>query len=196
MNLDDFKPLTKGVTAPAGAPSAAENLDSFIAQLRVRDQQQRRRVFGMALMMFPVGLVFMISGASRLTGADLIGLGIVMSAAYMCLKGRWFGRVDYAAPAREFLADAAKRYRFLGLKDVVALLPLLVMGLGGALTIYHTAVRRHLSDHGTTLVLLGYLVFFIVLCVFALIVSRKDWRKDTVALLEEIRRRQQELQNG
>jgi hypothetical protein len=196
MNLDDFKPLAKAVTAPASAPSATENLDSFIARMRAQDQQQRRRLLGMALILFPVGLVFMVSGASRLTGADLIGLGIVLSAAFMCLKGRWFGRVDYAAPAREFLAAAVKRYRFLGVKDVPALVPLLVVGLGGALTIYHTASRLHLSDRGRVLALGGYLVFFVALCVFGLVVSRKDWHRQTTVLLQEIRQRQQQLENG
>ncbi len=195
MNLDDFKPLTKGVTAPASAPSAGDNLDNFIVQMRERDQRERRRLLGMALILFPVGLVFMVSGATRWTGAELIGLGIVLSAAFMCLKGRWFGRVDYAAPAREFLAAAAKRYRFWGTLNLPAVIPLLVIGLGGALTIYYTA-SRYLHERGTRLALGGYGVFFVGLCVFALIVSRKDWRKETATLLEEIRRRQQQLDNG
>jgi hypothetical protein len=195
MNLDDFKTLTKGVSAPAGAPSAAENLDSFIAQMRARDQQERRRMLGLALILFPVGLVFMISGATRPTGAELLGLGIIMSAAYACLKGRWFGRVDYAAPAREFLAAAAWRYRFWGTINLPALIPLLVLGLGGAVTIHYTACR-YLSGRGVTLALGGYGLFFIALCVFALVVSLKDWRRETAPLLDEIRRRQQELENG
>ena len=195
MNLDDFKPLTKGVTAPAGAPSAAEHLDSFIARMRAQDQQQRRRILGMALIMFPVGLVFMISGASRPTGAELVGLGIIMSAAYMCLKARWFGRVDYAAPAREFLAAAAWRYRFWGTINLPAVIPLLVLGLGGAVTVHYTACR-YLSDRGVLQALVGYVVFFIALCVFALVVSLKDWRRETGGLLEEIRQRQRELENG
>jgi hypothetical protein len=195
MNLDDFKSLTKGVTAPAGAPSAAENLDSFIAQMRARDQQERRRMLGLALILFPVGLVFMISGASRPTGAELLGLGIIMSAAYACLKGRWFGRVDYAAPASKFLAAAAWRYRFWGPINLPAIIPLLVIGLGGALTIYYTA-SRYLGERGRALALGGYLVFFIALCVFALVVSLKDWRRETGGLLEEIRRRQHQLENG
>ena len=195
MNLDDFKILAKGVTAPTGAPSTGENLDTFIARMRARDLQERRRMLGMALILFPVGLVFMISGASRPTGADLIGLGMVLSAAYMCLKGRWFGRVDYAAPAREFLAAAAWRYRFWGTINLPALIPLLVLGLGGAVTIHYTACR-YLSGRGVTLALGGYLLFFIALCVFAIVVSLKDWRRETSGLLEEIRRRQQELGNG
>jgi hypothetical protein len=137
----------------------------------------------------------MTSGAARPTGAELIGLGIVLSAAFMCLKGRWFGRVDYAAPAREFLGAAAKRYGFLGTKDVPAILPLLVMSLGGALTVYHTACR-YLNGRGILLALGSYLVFFVALCVFAFIVSRKDWRRQTGGLLEEIRQRQRELENG
>lgn len=195
MNLDDFQPLAKGVTAPASAPSADMNLNNFIAQMRERDQRERRRLLGMALILFPVGLIFMVSGASRLTGTELVGVGIVLSAAFMCLKGRWFGRVDYAAPAREFLAAAAKRYRFWGTINLPAIIPLLVLGLGGALTIYCTA-GRYFNERGRLLALGAYGIFFVALCVFAFIVSRKDWRKETAALLEEIRRRQQQLENG
>jgi hypothetical protein len=193
MNLDDFKPLTKAVVAPADAPSAPGNLDNFIAQLRARDQQQRRRLLGMALILFPVGLVFVASGVSRSTGAELIGLGIVLSAAYMCLKGRWFARVDYAAPVREFLVAAASRYQPWRARDVVAAIPLVVMSLGGGLTIYDTALR-HLNPRGVSLAVGGYMVFLIALCVFALIVSRKQWRAESALLLEEIRRRQHELE--
>jgi hypothetical protein len=195
MNLDDLKPLTRGVTAPAGAPSAAANLDNFMAQMRVQDQQRRRRVLGMALILFPVGLVFAVSGVTRPGGGELVGVGIMMAAAYMYLKSRGFGRVDYGAPAREFLAAAAKRYQFWGAKDVLAIIPLLVISLGGGLTI-HEAAMRYLGEQGTQFALGGYLAFLIALGVFAAIVSRKQWRTETAALLEEIRRRQQQLENG
>ena len=93
--------------------------------------------------------------------------------------------------AREFLAAAAWRCRFLGAIHLPALLPLLVLGLGGAVTIRYTAYR-YLSGRGVTLALGGYVLFFIAWCVFALVVSLKDWRRETSGLLEEIRRRQQE----
>jgi len=195
MNLDDFKPLTKGMTAPEGAPCATANLDSFIAQMRAQDQQRRRRVLGMALILFPVGLVFAISGIVRPGGGALVGLGYVLAAAYMCLRSRGFARVDYAAPAREFLAAAAKRYQLWGAKDVLAIIPFLVMSLGGGLAV-HEAALRHLGQRGAQLALGGYVVFLISLCVFAAIVSRKQWRAETAALLEEIRRRQCQLENG
>ena len=196
MNLDDFRTLRNGVSAPAGASSAANNLDSFIAHMRARDQQERRRMLGMALILFPAGLVFLAIGAARPpTGVGLVGLGIVLSAAFMCLKGRWFGRVDYAAPAREFLSAAVRRYRFWGTINLPGIIPLLVLCLGGALTVYHIACR-YLNGRGITLALGGYGVFLVALCVFALVVSLKDWRKQTAKLLEEIRQRQQELENG
>ncbi len=195
MNLDDLKPLTRGVTAPAGAPSAAANVDNFIEQMRVQDRQRRRRVLGMAFVLFPVGLVFAVSSMTRPSGGELVGAGIVLAAAYMCLRSRGFGRVDYGAPTREFLAAAAKRYRLWGARDALAIIPLLVMSLGGGLTI-HEAALRHLGRRGAQFAVGGYLVFLIALCVFAAIVSRKQWRAETAALLEEIRRRQQELENG
>jgi hypothetical protein len=119
----------------------------------------------------------------------------MLSAGYIYLEGRAFGRVDYAASAQEFLAAAAKRYGFPGVKDVLALVPLLVMGLGGGLVV-HRAAARHLTERGVELALGGYVVFLVALCVFALVVSRKDWQRDTAELLREIRQREQELRNG
>ena len=195
MNLDDYKPLTKGLTAPAGAPSAAENLDRFIAQMRAQDQRRRHLALGLALILGAVGTVFAAVGTAKVPGLSLIGLGSMLSAGFAWLKGRGFGRVDYAAPAREFLGAAARRYRFLGMKDAPALVPLLVMGAGGAVAVHHAA-SRYLNERAALLALGGYLVFFVALCVFALVVSRKDWRQQNAELLQEILRREQELQNG
>lgn len=196
MNLDEFKPLTKGVTAPASAPSGDTNLGNFIAELHARDQRERRRWLGMALILFPVGLVFAASGREQRPGTGLVGLGILFVAAYMSLKGRWFGRVDYTAPVRDFLAAAARRYHFWRAQDVVLVVPLLLtLGLGGGLTLWLTAVK-YLSPGGTLLALAGYVVFFVALCVFAGIVSWKKWQQESAVLLAEIRRRQRELENG
>jgi hypothetical protein len=98
------------------------------------------------------------------------------------------------APAREFLAAAAKRYRFLGMKDVLALVPLLVTGLGGGFAVYDSA-SRHLTERNALLALSGYLVFFVALCVFAVIVTRSDWHRQTAELVREIRRRERELED-
>ncbi len=195
MNLDDLRRLARGVRAPAGAPSAAGNLDSFIAQMRAQDRKRRLRVLGMAQVLFAVGLVFAISGRTQSGGGELVGCGIVLAAAYMWLRSRGFARVDYGAPAREFLAAAVKRYQLWRAKDALATIPLLVMSLGGGLTIQEAAMR-YLGPRGAQLALGGYVVFLIALCVFAAIVSRKQWRAETATLLEEIRRRQQQLENG
>ncbi len=195
MNLDDLRRLMKGITTPTDSPSTGKNLDSFIAQMRAQDQKQRRLALGMALTLLSLGTVFVVVGVRASIGTELIGLGIMLSSGYIYLKGRGFGRVDYAAPAQEFLAAAAKRYSFLGMKDVLALIPLLVMGLGGGLVVHHAAVR-HLTERGAGLALGGYVMFLVALCVFALVVSRKDWREAHADLLREIRQRQQELQNG
>ena len=195
MNLDDYKLLARTVKAPMDGPSTAENLGSFIAQMRARDQQRHRLAGAMALIFTAVGTVFVAVGIHRFPGLSLIGLGMVLSALYAFLKGRGFGRVDYAASAHEFLAAAAKRYRFLGMKDAPALVPLGAMVLGGALAV-HNAALRYMKEGSALWVLSGYAAFIIALCGFSLIVTWKDWRKEDALLLREIRRRQGELQNA
>ena len=196
MNLDEFKSLTKGVTAPAGAPSSNTNLDTFITEMRTRDQQERRRLMGMALIYFSVGLVFTGAALGRPPGSRLIGVGFVLVALFAGLKGRWFGRVNYAAPAREFLAAAARRYQFWRATDLWYAIPLLlIFFVGGGLTVWRIA-HRYFSEPHIPLVLAAYVVFVVALSVFSFIQGRKLWRQNSAGLLGEIHRRQQELQNG
>ncbi len=196
MNLDDFKTLTKSVKAPANAPSGDTHLDSFIAELRARDQREHRRHLGMALVLLPVGLVFLASGVSHGPGNGMTGLGIAFVAVYLGARGRWFTRVDYAAPTREFLAAAAKRYRFWRVEDMLFEVPLLLgLGLGGGLTVWMTALK-YFGPDGVRLALAGFGMFLSTLCVFGWIAARKKWRLESGGLLAEIRQRQAALNNG
>ena len=196
MNLDDFKSLAKGVTAPAGAPGSAKNLNSFIAEMRVRDQRERRSLIGMALIYFSVGLVFAGAAMRAQPGNQLIGLGIVLVALYAGVKGRQFGRVDYAAPAREFLAAAARRYQFWRPADALYAIPLsLILFVGGGLTVWATA-QKYLSQSQMPLALAGYGVLVAAVSLLGFIQGRKLWRQKSAAVLQDILRRQQELSNG
>jgi len=196
MNLDEFKSLSKSVTAPAGTPSGNTNLNSFITEMRARDQQERRRMMGMALIYFSVGIVFTGAALGRRPGSQLIGVGFLLIALYAGLKGRWFGRVNYAAPAREFLAAAARRYQFWRATDLLYAIPLLLIILvGGGLTVWRIA-QRYFSEPHVPLVLGAYVVFVAAVSVFGFIQGRKLWQQKSAGFFEEIRRRQQELQNG
>jgi len=196
MNLDEFKSLAKGVSAPTSTPSSDSNLGTFITEMRTRDQQERRRLMGMALIYFSVGIVFTGAALGRPPGSQLIGVGFVLIALYAGLKGRWFGRVNYAAPAREFLAAAARRYQFWRATDLLYAIPLLLIILaGGGLTVWRIAQRYFSAPH-VPLVLAAYVVFIAAVCVFGFIQGRKLWQQQSAGVLEEIHRRQQELQNG
>jgi len=195
MNLDEFKSLTKGVTAPTGTPSSDTNLDTFITEMRVRDQQERRRFMGMALIYFSVGVAFTSAALGRPPGSRLIGVGFVLIALYAGLKGRLFGRVNYAAPAREFLAAAARRYQFWRATDLLYAIPLLLIILGGGgLTVWRIA-QKYFSQPHVPLVLAAYVVFIAAVSVFGFIQGRKLWQQQSAGVLEEIHRRQRELDN-
>jgi hypothetical protein len=196
MNLDDFKSLTKDVTAPAGAPAGGTNLDSFIAEMRGWDQRERRHLMGMALVYLSLGLVFAGAAMGEQPGNRVIGVGILFVAVYAGLKGRQFGRVNYAAPAREFLAAAARRYQFWRATDALYVIPLLlIMFVGGGLTVWGIA-QKYFSQPHVPLVLAAYVVFVAAVCVFGFIQGRKQWQRKSAGFLEEIHRRQLELSNG
>lgn len=196
MNLDEFKSLSRGVTAPAAASSSDKNLAPFITEMRARDQQERRRLMGMALVYLSVGIVFTGAALGRSPGSRLIGVGFVLVALCAGLKGRWFGRVNYAAPAREFLDAAARRYQFWRATDLLYVIPLLlIMFVGGGLTVWRIA-QQYFSESHIPLTLAAYVVFVAAVCVFGFVQGRKLWQQKRAGLLEDIHRRQLELQNG
>lgn len=195
MNLDEYKPLAKQITAPASAPSADPNLGHFIADLRLRDQQERRRLLGLALTYLSLGLL-LATGMTWQSGRASIGCGILLVALYAALEARWFGRVNYTASTLEFLTAASKRYRFLRAGQAVYLVPLwLVLAYGGGIMVWETA-QKYLSPEGCLRTLIGYGVFLAALTLFGLVQGRRSWRKDKAAVLGEILKRRQELQNG
>jgi hypothetical protein len=67
--------------------------------------------------------------------------------------------------------------------------------VGGGLTVWRIA-QRYFSEPHIPLVLAAYVVFVVALSVFSFIQGRKLWRQNSAGLLDEIHRRQQELQNG
>jgi hypothetical protein len=150
----------------------------------------------MAIILFSVGLVFAASGKTQRPGMSLTGVGMMFAAGYMSLKGRCFARVDYAAPAQAFLAAAVRRYRFWPVEEMLFALPLLlILGAGGGWTVWLTALK-YFSRDGTCLAMAGYVVFFLGVCVFGWIASRKQWQRESAALLADIERRRRELENG
>lgn len=196
MNLDEFRHLNKDVTAPASSLSAAHNLGGFIEEMRSRDQREHRRLVGMALIFLSLGVVFTGGGMGGGPGSRVTGAGFILVALYAGLKGRWIGRVSYAAPAREFLAAAAKRYQFWRAGDALYVIPLLlIMFVGGGLTVWGMALKYFGPQH-TLLVMGGYAVFITTVSLFGLFQGWKLWQKESAALLKEIHRRQRELDNG
>ena len=199
MNLEEFKHVNKSVTASARSLAATDNLGGFIEELRSRDQREHRRLLGMAVVFLSLGVVFAGGGMGGGSGSLVTGVGFMLVAVYAGLKGRRIGRVNYAAPARAFLASAVKRYQFWRAWDLLYVAPLfLIMVVGGGLTVWGIA-QKYVSPLHTRQILLvmgGYVLFIAAVSLFGLIQGRKLWREKSAAFLEEIRRRQSELDNG
>ena len=194
-NLDDFRSLTKEISAPGSAPSAKEHLKSFIAELRAQDQQERRRMVGMSVVYLSLGLVLAASTTWQ-SGNAFVGIGIMLVALYFAMRGRWYGRVDYAAPTDEFLATAAKRYQFLRAGQAVYLIPLwLILGSSGGLVVWGTA-QRYFGQQGCLIALASYGVFLVAVTAVGLVLGRRQWRLEQAPVLREILKCQREMQDG
>jgi hypothetical protein len=188
MNLDDFKSIHKQQNAPPGGPSGDARIGSFIAELRQHDSNQRRKALLLAGGQVSLGVCLLAIGGEGRPGTTLIGAGSLFVALYSGLRAYGFGRVDYAAPTRQFLADAARRYQFWRLEDTLIAIPiLLTLGLGGGITVW-LAADKYLSPSGLMLAMTAYTLFFLGTCVFGWIASRGNWRREHATTVAEIRR--------
>jgi hypothetical protein len=194
MELDDFKSL-KVKTAGILTDSGHDDLNNIMGRIRSYMGKKWKKaiivaVADMAMAFIYISLSRTASPASK-TGFIILAAGFFAGSVYLYLAGRPLSDSAYCRPMTEFLDIAEKRFRFMRLRDWLIVIPLLlILGTGGGMVF----VER-LSNYTDKVSLLAaiWIVFWIGLCIFAFIVSRKDWEKAYGAIVNEIREMRKSL---
>jgi len=171
--------------------------ESFLERLKARDRLEQRRLRLVAIIMTCVGVALMGGAvARRASGTEMIAAVYLLLSGVAWLKSRWFAKVRYAEPTRDFLDHARNRYRFWRPIETVYAVPFgLLLAFGGKAEVMKMAVRYFSAD-GQMIALVVYVIFFVSAVGLGFLFTWKDWKKSTGLMFAEIQQLRKELGNG
>lgn len=197
MELEDFKSI---LNEESGRNRSTINLNSdkmttLIEELKKQDAEDRRKTFYFIIMFFVFVVVY--AGTRNLhQGGMRTGFSILVCAFFLILGYFfWFfqrlKRVNYGAPALQFLKDAERRYRFMNASDWMITIPLIVLLISGGAMIVHYTFIKYFGD--SMIPLFIYLGFMACVVGFGFWASVVNWRKSKGSILKKIREMQREI---
>jgi hypothetical protein len=126
--------------------------------------------------------------------APAAGVFLLLSLL-LAAKARSLGQMDYSRPVTAFLAEAEKRYRFIGPAELAYSIPLLiVLAVTGGRVAVDMLVPRYIGAEDLGSVVLGYAVFFLTVCGLGYYFTYRNWQKAKGRIWSDIRRMRQEMQ--
>ncbi len=210
MDLDEMKNRVKGAQAQVSEPQrgSERGIDDLISRLKRQDEHDRVQVRRTTIAFAVAGIFYAgVFGLTWFAPPDdspalhrvILGLfaAVFLSAGlYGRMKGREIAATDYAAPAQIFLAKAGERFAFLRAKDLVVVIPyLLILSITCTVAVM-TSMGRYLPSVDPSFWLLGCSVGIPVLWLVGFGLGWRKWKKGKEPLLDEIRGMERELREA
>jgi hypothetical protein len=124
----------------------------------------------------------------------LIALIFVGLSAALFVRIKSMSAIDYTEPASLFLRKAAKRYQFMSTPYLVLSI-LIASVLAWAASMYIVSVfERYLDIHDPSVGIIASFSFVALVFLGGYYASKKDWKKGSQPMLEEIKKLQEDLQ--
>lgn len=189
MELDDFKNTSP--QTPEGMPhdATADPLGRLIRDMKQRDQLDTRAMYLMVALFFTFVVIYS-SILARKSGilqggyALLVG-GFLYSLVFFLVRLRSLKKINYAAPVREFLRRAERRYAYWPWQDILTVIPATVaMAIGGGL-IVDGSFQKYFP--GSVVPVLIYAAVFVAALGIGHFSGKKMWLRDRKELYERIR---------
>ncbi|GEM_PF-6369177 len=189
MELDDFKKINK-LSVKEDKNLNEEQMGKIFLKVRENFARQKKTAIKVAAFNLILAIVYATILKKDDTvynaGLTLICTGLFIGSIYTFLKSRKFNNSFYSLPLMTFLSQTEKKLEFMSLYDWLFVAPALtLLGTGGGFILVNR-LSRYISN--TELIIFFWVIFFISLIIFALIVSRKDWKKEHGPLLDEVRK--------
>lgn len=210
MDFDAIKSRAQQVKAPpVGPPALGErpaSIDGLVAQLRAADERQRgglRKALPLYLIATVCWVLFFAamswlpggtqSVARPLFWGSLAGVYVLVTAGVLW-RLRRLGEIDYAAPTREFLARAERRYRFMGLwGHITGTVGCLLLGAAAGPYVVNLMLSRYVGPQHRATVITWYCILYAAVCVMGFVFTYLDWRRDRKPLWHATRQMLAEL---
>ena len=196
MELDDFKKKNKQNREFGNADnnnSINDRIDDMINMFRSYEKNRRKKVlllmfFNLSLAAIYISIMSSQKGMAQL-GYSILGMGCIGAVLYLFLRYRPSSAETYSLPMKEFLDRAERKVSYFSPIDYFILIPLLgFLGTGGGM-VFITRLSRY-TDNSTLLIII-WVLFFVLLCVFGFWAGRKNWQKE----YGDIHRRIMEMKN-
>lgn len=197
MELEDFKSI---LNEESERNRSTINLNSdkmttLIEELKKQDAEDRRKTFYFIIMFFVFVIVYtgtrnLHQGGMR-TGFSILVFAFILILGYFFWGFQRLKRVNYSAPAIQFLKEAEKRYRFMTIMDWIITIPLIGLLITGGGMIVHYTFIKFFGDSFVPLFI--YLGFMVCIVGFGFWASIDRWRKSKGLLLRKIRQLQHEI---
>lgn len=196
MELDDFKKLKSPKAQEGTDPVEKEEGISMITESfkAYQTQIKRRKIlyvtFNIVLAVIYLAILSTRSGLEA-TGFSLLGAGFAAGALYLYLRYKPLPADIYSLPVTEFLEKAEKQVSYYRPVDYLIVVPLLLLlGTGGGM-VFVTRLMRYTDNF--ILLLVIWILFFVMLCVFGYFAGRKDWKKEFGPLYMNIRKMKENI---
>lgn len=188
MELDDFKKVNMSTQADK-AGIGEDPYASLMERIRENFVKQKKTARYVAIMDIVIAVIYVaVLKKDELhynIGLTLLCTGLILGAAYALLKSRKLKDSLFSLPIVNFLEETEKRLIFMRLFDWLTVIPLLIMlGTGGGFILVSRLSRY---TQNIEMIITIWVLFFIVLIIFAFTVSKKDWQKENGALLDSIK---------
>jgi hypothetical protein len=195
MELDDFKKDAKPVSGN-GANGNGAKMDSFIEELKAKDNEIRKKIRVMMIiyvMFFAVyGSTLSLQHGGLKTGYAILVLGFLLILAYFFYKYQKVRKIDYSAPVRLFLEKAEDRYSFMTLLDWIVIIPLLfIIGTGGLIIVWYSFCKYMTAPYLPAGIYLGIIAAAVAVGFWA---GTKQWKKESGDLYRKIREMKKDIE--
>ena len=210
MDLNDIKSKASQIKAPQGRPGdqvgKSATLDSLVEQLRTADERERVGIvkaitlFGFAAVLLALSFIiptwlaptWEILSTTWFRGflaawmALLVLLGLISS--------RRLKAIDYAAPTRQFLSEAQRRYCWKRFWNYLVEIPAcLLVGVLAGYYIVNVLPGRYFGPEARPVIIACFCVFFVGVCVMGYVFTYLNWKRDKKPLWLKIKQAQGEL---
>jgi len=197
MELDDFKKsnLNRDGNEIERSLNHDSRTDQFLELFKTEIKNQRKKSLIWISFLLMLSVIY-ISVSVRMdsltsTGYHLCVIGFTLGAIYLYFRSRPLPNSTYTLPLLDFMDKAKQKINYMNLTDWLIVVPLLlILGTGGGIILVNRLL--HYTPN-TILLIIIWILFFISLCIFGFVVSKKKWKKEQQSLLEEFQKVRESL---
>ncbi len=164
-----------------------DTFELLTSRIREIESERRKKLSITIIFLIFMSLIYIALGNSQTSaGLRLIAAGFMAGAIYLTVRARPLRDHHYLLPVTQFLKEAHKRLLYQPWQDLLVTIPILVLlGIGGGM---HLTVRLERYTDRIDWVIIGWILFYLLVCVLGFYAGKKQWSQKYGKLQDDIAR--------